>query len=104
MEHIPKTGRYVVVLAVYVLLAGPAVYLFLKKLHGRKYIWGCVGVLAILFSGIVFVMGSRTRFNAPFVNYVRKINLMPGVKDEKVDFSVRAPYNTAVQHLCESGL
>lgn len=95
MEHIPKTGRYVVVLAVYVLLAGPAVYLFLKKLHGRKYIWGCVGVLAILFSGIVFVMGSRTRFNAPFVNYVRKIDLMPGVKDEKVNFSVRAPYNTA---------
>ena len=95
MEHIPKTGRYAVVLAVYVILAGPVVYLVLKKFHGRKYIWGCVGVLAILFSGIVFVMGSRTRFNAPFVNYVRKINLMPGVKDEKVDFSVRAPYNTA---------
>lgn len=95
MEHIPKTGRYAVVLAVYVILAGPVVYLVLKKFHGRKYIWGCEGVLAILFSGIVFVMGSRTRFNAPFVNYVRKINLMPGVKDEKVDFSVRAPYNTA---------
>ena len=95
MEHIPRIGRYGVVLAVYVILAGPVVYLVLKKFHGRKYIWGCVGVLAILFSGIVFVMGSRTRFNAPFINYVRKIDLLPGVKDEKVNFSVRAPYNTA---------
>lgn len=95
MEHIPKTGRYAVVLAIYVLLAGPVVYVVLKKLHGRKYIWGCVGVLSVLFSGIVFVMGSRTRFNAPFINYVRKIELSSGIKDEKVDFSVRAPYNSA---------
>ncbi len=66
------------------LLAEPAVYLFSEEASWKKiYLGLCVGFWRSCFSGIVFVMGSRTRFNAPFVNYIaEKIDLMPGVKDE----------------------
>ncbi len=92
-ENIPGMIGYVLVLSVYVVLAGPAVYLVLKHFHIRKYIWGCVGVLAVAFSSVIFFMGSSTRFNAPFLNYVRTIRLNAEYEDERVEFGVRAPYN-----------
>lgn len=92
-ENIPGIGKYAVVLGIYVILAGPVMYLVLKRYRVRKYIWGCVGVLAVTFSALMFFMGSSTRFNAPFVNYVRTIHLTKGHADEAVEFGVRAPYN-----------
>ena len=95
-ENIPGIGAYVFVLAVYVILAGPVVYLVLKKLKVRKYLWGCVGVLAVGFSAVIFFMGSATRFNAPFINYVRTLQLTDdGTEYDTVEFETRAPYNKA---------
>ena len=38
------------------ILAGPVVYLVLKKFHGRKYIWGCVlcALLTAVLIGMIY--------------------------------------------------
>ncbi len=94
-SNIPNPAVYGGVLLLYALLAGPVVYIVLKRLGRRKYLWGCVGVLSVLFCGILFVMGSRTRFNAPFFHYVRVLNQEEGYEDEEVQFKVQSPSNNA---------
>jgi len=96
-EIIPQIWPYIIVLAVYTFLAGPIVYLVLKKFKVRKYLWGCVAGLAMIFSVGVFLMGKETRFTAPFVNYVRLLYLSDGYEDETVEWSVQAPYNQPYQ-------
>jgi len=87
----------VIVLAVYILLAGPVVYLVLKKLRVRKYLWGCVAGFSVIFSMVIFLLGSATRFTAPFINYVKTISLDDRYMDEQIELSVRAPYNEPYQ-------
>lgn len=43
MEHIPKTGRYAVVLAVYVILAGPGGLPCIEKISRKKIYLGLCG-------------------------------------------------------------
>jgi len=93
VENIPDTQNYMIVLLVYIVLAGPIVYLLLKKFDCRKYLWGCVGVLAIAFTCIIYLMGSETRFHAPFINYVRTLNMSEEYVDEQIEMSVQAPSN-----------
>ena len=94
-SNIPKPAVYGAVLLLYALLAGPVCYLVLRKLGRRKYLWGCVGGLSVLFCGIIFLMGSGTRFNAPFFHYVRVLKQEEGYEDEEIQFKVQSPSNAA---------
>ncbi|MBU5590378.1 hypothetical protein KQI89_01240 [Clostridium sp. MSJ-4] len=65
---LPNIRLVTMLFIVYVLLVGPLSYTILKKLKKRDYIWVTVPVLALIFSGVIYIIGGSTRINKPFVN------------------------------------
>ena len=52
-----------VLIAVYVVLVGPILYLILRKGKKREWYWVCAPVLGIAFIGCVYLFGQGTRVN-----------------------------------------
>lgn len=66
----PKIGGYLIVLFIYILLMGPAAYVFLSRGKDRReYMWGVIPCLAIVFSLIIYQLGSAVRYSDTFVRY-----------------------------------
>lgn len=93
-NNVPKVGGYIIILVIYIILVGPATYLILKKLDKRSLTWIVVPILAIVFTLLVYILGSDTRINEPYAGYVEILTLQDDdtVKDE-VYFGLTAPYN-----------
>lgn len=93
MNELPSFTLFAVVIAIYIVLVGPCLYLILKKLNKRNLFWGCEVVLSILFVLIVIVLGTNTRLKAPFINYFKIVTYNDDSVDNSVYFNIRAPYN-----------
>ena len=59
-SKLPPVTIYFVILLIYILCIGPAVYMILKKRDKREYMWLWIPCLAVLFSVIVYKAGSST--------------------------------------------
>lgn len=92
-DNLPEIGNYVIVLCIYIVFAGPVLYLILKKLDKRNYMWAGVGITSLLFSVVIFFMGKDTRFTAPFMNYTNILTYHEDSVDEQVYFNIKAPFN-----------
>ena len=94
VNAVPKVGGYIIILVIYIILVGPATYLILKKLDKRSLTWIAVPILAIVFTLLVYILGSDTRINEPYAGYVEIITMQNDntAKDE-VYFGLTAPYN-----------
>lgn len=95
IENIPKIGMYVIILALYLMLVGPILYIVLKKLDKRNHTWIVVPGLAVIFTVIVYVAGSGTRIHDPYIGYVDILNFQKegDTAEENVFFSITAPFN-----------
>lgn len=100
IRNMPVRGRpnlvvYIVLLAVYAIFAGPGLYLILKKLHRRYYLW--TGMLAMSLAAVVFIWSysSHTRIRAPFISYVETIRQGEKGVQECVEFGIQAPFNSS---------
>jgi len=51
----------IIILIIYTVLAGPVLYLVLKKLKKREYIWAMVPALALVFVGLIFIVTAAGR-------------------------------------------
>lgn len=58
----------IVVLAVYAAVIGIVIYLVLKKLNKRDFTWIAIPLASILFTLIIYFMGSKTRVNDIVLN------------------------------------
>ncbi len=58
----------IAVLGVYVVLIGIVIYLVLKKLNKRDFAWIAIPLASILFTLIIYFMGSKTRVNDIVLN------------------------------------
>lgn len=74
-DSLPNLKLYAVILLVYVFLAGPVFYVILKKRDKRNLLWGIVPVLSIVFSVTIYLIGTSTRIQKPFINYASTIEL-----------------------------
>lgn len=95
-EKLPQTGRYVVILLIYIVISGPVIYLILKKKDKSSWLWLCVPVISIVFSAGIYVSGLETRINEPFAGYANYIAVNdPNSKmaDTETWFSVTNPDN-----------
>jgi len=92
-KNIPTVGKYIVILVIYVIIVGPVLYLILKKKDKRNLTWVLVPVIAFIFTMIVYFMGSTTRIDEPYIGFVNILNLDDQEAEEKVFFSITAPYN-----------
>lgn len=93
----PEVGVYTVLLVGYLLLGIPGVYLYA---HRRKRVWWFrpgVCVLAVVFSLLIFAVGSETRYSAPFIKSVTLIKGNSEITEECIYAGVQAPFNTGYE-------
>ena len=74
-DSLPNLKLYAVILLVYVLLAGPLSYVIMKKKDKRNLLWFIVPVLSIVFSLTIYLIGTSTRIQKPFINYASTMEL-----------------------------
>ncbi|RDU38545.1 hypothetical protein DRW41_03000 [Neobacillus piezotolerans] len=63
-----STGQIVLMLAFYVLLAGPALYFLLKRIDKREHAWWIVPSIALVCSAVIFGIGAKDRIASPQVS------------------------------------
>ena len=93
----PKMSKYSIVLGIYLFLVGPLLYIVLKKLDKRNLTWVLVPAFSVVFSLVVYIMGTDTRISKPYVQYVTFSNIENGIESEELLFTLTAPYNNAYQ-------
>lgn len=91
--RLPNVILYTVVIVVYLLLIGPVIYLYLKKRSIHRYYMGGVTACALVFTGIIYVMGIKTRFRDPFFTYATILDVTGSEVEEETYINVRSPYN-----------
>lgn len=93
-KNVPVVGKYILVLLIYLFIIGPLTYFVLRKLDKRNLTWIVVPGFAVVFTLLVYYLGSDTRINEPYSGYVK---LLSFEKDNQVDedlyFSLTAPFN-----------
>jgi hypothetical protein len=92
-EKLPNLPLYIVVIVGYIILVGPGLYFFLKKQERRRYYRPGVLVLSLVFTGIVYVMGTGTRFKSTFFTYATILDTSENTVEEYTYINMRTPYN-----------
>ncbi|VYU30196.1 hypothetical protein [Clostridium tertium] len=68
INNIVGTTPLLVVLAIYAIVIGIALYIILKKLNKRDLTWIMVPTISIVFAVVIYFMGSSTRVNDIVLN------------------------------------
>ena len=68
-----KTGKFYIIIFIYILIVAPLSYVVLKKLDKREFMWITVPVLAVIFGFIIFISGAGGRINKVTANIVSAI-------------------------------
>ena len=89
--RLPDMPLYAMVLAVYLALIGPGLFGLLFRTGRRQLYLAVVGVTALLFTGIIYLMGAKTRFRGPFFTYAAVRELTGGEFREETFLNVRSP-------------
>lgn len=93
VDRLPNIIVYTVIMVLYVLLIGPGLYLFLKKKAVQRYYIGTVAVCAMLFTVIIYGVGTKTRFKDPFFTYATILDASKEQTREQIFINVRSPFN-----------
>lgn len=93
----PSMIKYVVLLLIYIFLVGPGLYLFLKRKHKRKYLWGCICGLSVFFVLLIGILGRATSVYAPFLSYSGVYQQWGDIWREDIKIGIQAPYNSQYQ-------
>lgn len=90
----PKTSMFFVILALYLVICGPVLYIVLKRFGKRDYLWGAVPAVAILFTLIITSIGSGNKYRAASINYIHYMFMSNSDSlVEEVQMSVMTPSN-----------
>lgn len=65
-----STGTLVLIFSIYTLLIGIIIYVIFKKLKKTEYLWFVIPLIAIVFTGVVFLIGNKTRLRDVTLNQV----------------------------------
>lgn len=94
---VPNLWKYGVLIICYIILTGPVLFLVLRKKGLQRLFRVGVVALVVLFGTLIFITGSETRFQRPFVNYGNIVYMNPDAVTEKVYFGLRSPNNNPYQ-------
>lgn len=70
----PFTFLFVTII-IYILLAGPILYIILKRKDKRDLSWVIIPVSALLFTLIIYIAGFKTRYTTAVLNNISVMNL-----------------------------
>ncbi|NLM26590.1 MAG: hypothetical protein GX211_00225 [Clostridiaceae bacterium] len=73
-----------VCLIVYIILAGPVLYLVLKKFDRRDWAWFFIPALAVVFLAGMYLFGYKSRYHTAITNTVSLIQAPPGSSEAQV--------------------
>ena len=68
-RKLPRISVYVVIMVLYLLLAGPGIFYVLRKKDKARLTGVSVGGAAVVFSVMIYLMGTTTRFQEPVIRY-----------------------------------
>lgn len=90
-DRLPKLGIYAVLVVIYILIAGPGLYVFLKK-RGLSHVYGTSVILtSVCMAAVVYMAGTATRFTSQFFT-VSAILEMDGIHVKETSFlNARTP-------------
>lgn len=87
----PSALLFGIVLICYVILVGPLLYLFLKKVNKREKIWVTIPIVSLVFTGVIFLLGLSYRVRKPVIDTFSVISLGDNFKSEKVFVNLTCP-------------
>ena len=93
VKRLPNTGLYTMEIMIYVFLTGLGMYVFLKQRDLTEYYRSSVIALSVVFTAIIWLMGTRTRFRDTFYTYARFLEVTPDTVADTVYMNIRAPYS-----------
>lgn len=93
VKRLPTMGLYTMEIIIYVFLAGIGLYVFLRQRDMTEYYMGGVMVLSVLFTVIIWLMGSGTRFKDAFYTYARFLEVTYDTVSDTAYVNIQAPYN-----------
>lgn len=87
----PSVLLFGTVLAAYVILVGPVLYLILKKKGNREKIWVSIPIVALAFTGVIYMLGTFYRVRKPMVNTFTVFKVDNDTKRENVYANIICP-------------
>lgn len=91
----PSMGKYMVILCIYVVIAGPGLYLFLRRKNKLKYLWSGVCLASVIFLLIIWMLGKETNLSAPVISSCGLYEQQGNVWDETQHIGIQAPFNNS---------
>ncbi|HHV59220.1 MAG TPA: hypothetical protein GXX49_02765 [Clostridiaceae bacterium] len=83
-----KTPPYqlmLIIVGIYILLVGPVLYIILKITDKRDLSWVIIPSMAVLFMGIIYVAGYKTRFTESVLNNISVIYIDPESETTRIE-------------------
>ena len=98
----PDSILFIALIFGYAILAGPVLYLILKKRKKRKYLWAGVCMTSSVFVVLIAVLGKNTVMQAPVIVYKNSLFQKGNELEETLDFEIQAPYNSGCKLYLDS--
>lgn len=90
-DRLPNVGLYSAAAVIYILTAGPGLYILLKKRDKSRYYGGAVVLASIAASAVIYLMGTGTRFTSEFYTLATVLDVEGETVRETTYLNVRTP-------------
>lgn len=74
-DQAPPYKVLLMIILIYIIIVGPLLYIILKRKDKRDYSWVLIPALSLLFIGVIYAVGFRTRYTSAVSNNFSIINL-----------------------------
>lgn len=74
-DRLPNLNLYGAILIIYVILCGPVLFFLFWRKRKSGLLWGAIPAVSILFSVFIYLVGTSTRIQNPYVNYLSHLQL-----------------------------
>lgn len=96
-RKLPQISVYVVIILVYLGVVGPGVFYILKKKDKAGLTGTAVIGVAVLFSVIIYLLGTSTRYQEPVIRYASILTLDGKQVTEEAYIDAKAPNSDSYQ-------
>ena len=93
VDKLPNLWLYVGITGLYLIILGPGLYLFLRSRGLQNLYRKGVVIVAVAFSGLVYVLGMPTRFRSTFYTYATIQDVTDDYVTDTTYINIRNPYN-----------
>ena len=101
-KKLPPMTVYTLFIFAYIILIGPAMYIYLRYKSLAIYYRKCIFLCSLVFLIIIVIYNGRTRFSSTFYNYVTVYDAGEADVSESTYVNIKNPYNKPYQVVVDS--